>query len=104
VSNPNRPLVSRRSLLVQASLVGALCAVGCAKGPSSCNDVTQLSSDQQNTRTTLGYEDASHEPGKSCAKCSQYQAPPKADQCGTCKVLPGPVHPAGGCRAFTPKA
>ena len=97
--------VSRRLLLLQgASLVGALGLVGCQKGPSSCNDVSKLTGDQQNTRTTLGYEDASHEPGKSCLKCSQYTEAPSADQCGGCKVLPGPVHPNGYCRAFTPKA
>jgi hypothetical protein len=97
--------VSRRLLLLEgASLVGVLGLVGCDKGPSSCNDVSKLTSDQQNTRTTLGYEDASHEPGKSCLKCSQYTTPASADQCGGCKVLPGPVHPNGYCRAFTPKA
>ena len=99
-------VVSRRSLLLQgASLVGVLGAAACAKGPpSSCNDVSSLSSDQQNTRTTLGYADTSTEPGKNCAKCNQYVAPPKIEQCGSCKVLPGGVHPNGYCRAFTPKA
>lgn len=97
--------LSRRSLLLHgASLVGFFGANACQKGPSFCNDVSALGADQQNTRTTLGYEDASDQPGKSCAKCSQYLAPPKMDQCGTCKVLPGPVHPNGYCRAFTPKA
>jgi hypothetical protein len=104
-SKPTEPrLVSRRSLLVQgASLVGLLGAAACSKGPGSCNDVSTLSSDQQNTRSTLGYSDTSPEPGKNCAKCQQYVAPPKADQCGTCKVLPGTVHPNGYCRAFVAK-
>ncbi len=97
--------LSRRSLLVEgASLVGFFGATACQKGPSFCNDVSALSPDQQNTRTTLGYEDASDQPGKNCAKCSQYLAPPKTDECGKCKVLPGSVHPNGYCRAFTPKA
>ena len=97
--------LSRRSLLVHgASLFGLAGVTACAKGPSSCNDVSTLSSDQQNTRTTLGYEDTSDQPGKTCAKCSQYLSPPKMDQCGKCKVLPGTVHPNGYCRAFTPKS
>lgn len=97
--------LSRRSLLVHgASLVGFFGVTACQKGPSSCSDVSALSSDQQNTRATLGYEDLSEQPGKNCAKCSQYLAPPKMDQCGGCKVLPGTVHPNGYCRAFTPKA
>lgn len=106
-TNPGfeRRSVSRRSLLVHgASLVGCFGATACEKGPAFCNDVSTLSSDQQNTRTTLGYEEPSDQPGKNCAKCSQYLAPPKMDQCGKCKVLPGSVHPNGYCRAFTPKS
>ncbi len=98
-------IFSRRSLLVHgASFVGLLGATACKNGPASCNDVSTLSADQQNTRSTLGYEDTSDQPGKTCAKCAQYVAPPKADQCGGCKVLPGTVHPNGYCRAFTPKS
>jgi hypothetical protein len=97
--------VSRRLLLLQgASLLGALGALGCQKGPQSCTDVSKLTEDQKKTRTTLAYEDFSREPGKTCVKCSQYTEPPSADQCGGCKVLPGPVHPNGYCRVFTPKA
>ena len=96
--------LSRRSLLVHgASLVGVLGATACKKGPSSCNDVSGLTPDQQNTRNTLGYIDTSDQPGKNCAKCAQFVAPPKEDACGGCKVLPGTVHPNGYCRAFTPK-
>jgi hypothetical protein len=98
------PRLSRRSLLVHgASLAGLLGATACSKGPASCNDVSSLSADQQNTRSTLGYLDTSDQPGKTCAKCAQYVAPPKADACGGCKVLPGTVHPNGYCRAFTAK-
>jgi hypothetical protein len=97
--------ISRRSLLVQgATLVGALGSAACDKGPSFCNDVSSLPADKQSTRTTLGYEDTSSQPGKNCAKCSQYLPPPKVSDCGQCKVLPGTVHPNGYCRAFTPKS
>ncbi|HTQ05973.1 MAG TPA: high-potential iron-sulfur protein [Polyangiaceae bacterium] len=105
ISALDPPRLSRRSLLVRgASVVGLIGVAGCQKGPSFCNDVSGLAADQQNTRTTLGYEDTSDQPGKSCAKCSQYIAPPEMSRCGNCKVLAGTVHPNGYCRAFTPKA
>jgi hypothetical protein len=104
VSAPPRA-VSRRLLLLEgASLLGVLGVVACQKGPQSCTDVSKLTEVQKSTRTSLGYEDISREPGKTCVKCSQYTEPPSADQCGGCKVLPGPVHPNGYCRVFTPKA
>jgi hypothetical protein len=103
--NTSRHPLSRRLVLLQgASLLGVLGAAACQKGPQSCTDVSKLTSDQKTTRTTLGYEDFSREAGKTCVKCSQYTEPPSADQCGGCKVLPGPVHPNGYCRVFTPKA
>jgi hypothetical protein len=91
------PLSRRLLLLHGASLLGVLGAAACKKGPQSCTDVSKL------TSTTLGYEDFSREAGKTCVKCSQYTEPPAADQCGGCKVLPGPVHPNGYCRVFSPK-
>jgi hypothetical protein len=100
----HRP-VSRRLLLQKgASLLAVLGGAACQKGPQSCTDVSKLTNEQRTTRSTLGYEDFSREAGKNCVKCSQYTEPPSADQCGTCKVLPGPVHPNGYCRVFTPKA
>jgi hypothetical protein len=86
-----------------ASAVALLGAAACNKGPSFCNDVSSLNADQQSARTNLGYEDTTSQPGKTCAKCAQYVAPPKVSDCGHCKVLPGTVHPNGYCRAFTPK-
>jgi hypothetical protein len=86
-----------------ASAVALFGAAACDKGPSNCNDVSSLNADQQAARTTLGYQDASTEPGKNCAKCVQYVAPPKVSDCGHCKVLAGTVHPNGNCRAFAAK-
>jgi hypothetical protein len=97
---------TRRSLLLRgATGLALLGAAACDKGsPSFCNDVSKLTADQQGQRNALGYEDTTTQAGKTCAKCSQYVPPPKASECGGCKVLPGTVHPNGYCRAFTPKA
>jgi hypothetical protein len=97
-------LVSRRSLLAHgASTVALLGTAACSKGPASCNDVSALSADQQTSRSALGYEDKTSQPGKTCVKCAQYVPAEKVSDCGHCKVLPGAVHPNGYCRAFTAK-
>jgi len=85
------------------SAVALLGAAACDKGPSFCNDVSALNADQQAARTNLGYEDATTQAGKNCAKCAQYVPAAKVSDCGHCKVLPGAVHPNGYCRAFTAK-
>lgn len=98
-------VVSRRSLLVHgASSVALFGAAACGKGPSFCNDVSSLSADQQSARQSLGYEDATPQPGRTCVKCSQYVPAEKVSDCGHCKLLPGTVHPNGYCRAYTPKS
>jgi len=84
--------------------VALLGTAACGKGPSFCNDVSALSAEQQTSRTGLGYEDTTSQPGKTCVKCSQYVAAEKVSDCGHCKVLPGPVHPNGYCRAYTAKS
>ncbi len=96
--------VTRRSLLVaSASVLGLVGASGCKKaGPASCTDVSALTPEERNVRTTLGYVDRSPVPGKPCIKCVQYVSPASSDQCGGCKVMKGPVHPAGYCRVFAP--
>jgi hypothetical protein len=97
--------LSRRSLVLHAtSAVVLLGASGCEKAPASCNDVSGLSPEQQSARNALGYEDATPQPGKTCAKCAQYVPAPKVSECGKCKVLPGSVHPNGYCRAFVAKS
>ena len=42
------------------------------------------------------------DPNKACAQCKQW-APPKSEgSCGGCKLLGGPIHPQGTCKAFAP--
>jgi len=97
--------VTRRSLLLtSASVLGLIGASACkTAGPASCTDVSALTPEERKVRTTLGYVDRSPQPGKPCIKCVQYISPPSSDQCGGCKVLKGPVHPAGYCLVFAPR-
>jgi hypothetical protein len=101
-----RPVgMTRRSLLsASAAALGLVGASGCKRAsPASCTDVSSLTPEERNVRTSLGYADRTPVPGKPCIKCVQYVAPPSSDQCGACKVMKGPVHPAGYCRVFAPR-
>ena len=94
----------RRLLLVAPAAFVALALPACAKKePDSCTSTLGLTQDEIKTRTSLGYEDRGPDPNKQCLGCEQYQPPPEADECGTCKVLKGPVHTKGSCNVFTPK-
>ena len=100
--------LSRRDLLQHSAALGAFvvwAGSACNKGPAqfSCTDTTGLSATDVTIRTTLAYVDVSTEPGKSCTNCQQFVAPPAPGTCGTCKVLKGPINPAGYCKSFVAK-
>jgi hypothetical protein len=104
VTQARLPGVTRRSLLIaSASALGLVGASGCkTAGPASCTDVSGLTPEERKVRTTLDYTDRTPVPGKPCIKCVQYVPPASSGQCGGCKVMKGPVHPAGYCRVFAP--
>lgn len=94
--------LSRRELL--AVFPAALVACQRAEAlPASCDDTT-LSAEAQKTRATLGYVEASPYADKSCSACEKFVAPKASGQCGSCKLLDGPIHPRGWCKAFAPKS
>jgi hypothetical protein len=101
-------IFTRRDLLRRSAAFGALALVGasaCSKSKPaalSCTDTSALSPTDLTVRTSLAYVDVSTETGKSCAGCLQF-IPATPDQCGTCKVVKGPINPAGYCKSFTPK-
>jgi hypothetical protein len=99
------PCCSRRRLLVIAPAALAAFAVGaCAKKePESCDSTLGLTQVEINMRKSLGYLDRSKDPNKHCIDCEQYLPPPEKDECGSCKVMKGPVHTKGSCNVFTPK-
>jgi len=101
--------LSRRELLQTSAAVSALTllgAAGCSKSAPAapvCTDTTGLAATDVAIRTSLSYADASPEPGKSCLSCQQFLPAAAAGTCGGCKVLKGPISPAGYCKSFVAK-
>ena len=99
---------SRRQLLGSAATLGAFAVFGataCGKkaAPLSCTDTSALAPADLSVRTALAYVDNSTEPGKSCLNCQQFIPPAAPGTCGSCKVLKGPINPAGNCKSFAAK-
>ena len=42
-------------------------------------------------------------PEKACTRCNQWVGPAERSSCGSCKLLKGPIHPNGTCKAFAAK-
>jgi hypothetical protein len=68
-----------------------------------CDDVTALDDAQKAQRTALGYVEASVQEGKNCTNCQQNVPAADPAACGTCKVVPGPINPAGYCNVWVQK-
>jgi hypothetical protein len=97
-------MISRRSLLVSVS--GLLFTNACKRAgamPSSCEDNSGLSEEERTARTTLAYADRAPDPNKACQSCQQWVAAKADGSCGSCKLLKGPIHPLGTCKAFALK-
>ena len=110
----SRRLFLQRTAMVGAVTVGAgyLAACGGSGGSTEgggetaaldCTDTSALSEDQNLTRESLGYVDASTDPAKNCTNCQQFQAPAAEGSCGTCLVVPGSINPDGNCTAWVEK-
>ncbi|MFP4599147.1 MAG: high-potential iron-sulfur protein [Persicimonas sp.] len=67
-----------------------------------CEQTTGLSDAQNQVRESLQYTDQTPKPEQRCDNCSLYVEPKSAGTCGGCKVVPGPIHPAGWCTAWVP--
>lgn len=90
-----------RRLLLQTSALAATGAlVGCKK-EVECPP-PRITAEEQAQRTALKYVDHTSDENKECGKCQQF-IPDPDDGCGSCKLLKGPIHPAGTCIAFAAK-
>jgi len=94
------PRFGRRHLLTSSALYGASALCAC-KRSETCPPVALAAADTK-LRETLHYTDRSPDAAKLCNGCQQYLPNTDAD-CGGCKLLKGPIHPAGYCTAFSAK-
>ena len=103
--------VSRRHLLSRGATLAAVALFGtaaCGKekpAALSCTDTMGLSTADLTVRGALAYVDYSTEPGKQCLGCQQFlpAVPAVPAACGQCKVVKGPINPAGYCKSFVAK-
>lgn len=93
--------VARRRLLLSCAGLGATLFTGGCKRSETCPP-SQLAPEDSKLRETLKYTDRSPDPQKLCNGCQQYLPNTDAD-CGGCKLLKGPIHPAGYCTLFSAK-
>lgn len=97
--------LSRRHLIAGTAASLFLTTAACKrKLPDACTDTAGLTPDERQARNTLGYSDAPPSPDKTCDGCQQYVVAPTDGACGACKILKGPIHPHGYCKAFAPKS
>ncbi|MFB6262203.1 MAG: high-potential iron-sulfur protein [Bradymonadaceae bacterium] len=73
-------------------------------GKLNCENPEGLSKAKMKTRKNLKYVDKSPKKGKNCLNCNFYVKPKKKGECGSCKVVPGPVHPEGYCTSWAKKS
>jgi hypothetical protein len=66
--------------------------------------VAGLSTEDVLARRKLAYADIANDARKACISCQQFVSPTEDDQCGGCKILRGPIHPGGSCKAFVERA
>jgi len=103
--------VSRRdALLGGAAMTHAVLgcsALGCsvlgcrtARTIPTCTDDKGLAPQAIQARTALAYQDRATTPDRACERCVQWVEAKADGQCGGCKVLAGPISPAGTCKAF----
>jgi len=101
------PGLNRRAALKPLLALSAAAALpislwACSKKPD-CNDVSKLSDAELRTRNEVAkYVDQTLEAAKRCSSCVQFVAP-APNQCGGCKVVPGPINPDGNCTLYVLK-
>lgn len=74
-----------------------------ATAAEGCGDVSGLTDAEVQMRGTLAYVDESEVPDKTCSNCQLYEEADAGSACGGCKVLKGPIAPAGYCNSWAAK-
>jgi FtsP/CotA-like multicopper oxidase with cupredoxin domain len=118
----NRKDFSRRDFLQRASALGVAAVGGSsllaacggneqttpeapatssdAAAEGGCSDLTGLTEQEIQMRNALQYVDETDIPDKRCDNCQLYIPPEGGAACGACKILKGPVAPAGHCTSW----
>lgn len=105
----DKPRLYRREVLrgtAHLAVIGsaALLLHGCKKAEFRCDDVSGLSEEDAKLRASLEYQDRSpFGERKSCSKCAFFRGT-KADACGACTLVQGPIHPLGYCNSWSAKS
>lgn len=79
---------------------GTTGGAGDAASALNCDDPAALNDVDAGTRSALGYIEQSVTEGRDCTNCAQYVVAEEDGGCGTCKVVPGPINPAGWCSVW----
>lgn len=113
-SKPSTAGVSRRRFLQRTLSIGAAGLVGgvlaaCGKkeggDPSDpCGDDSEMSAAEKGVRKSSVYKTKSPHAAKKCDNCTHWIAPEAKAPCGGCKVVKGPIAPAGYCNLWVKKA
>jgi hypothetical protein len=101
-----RDAAKRMLMVLGAAAVAPAALAACGgeeAGGLTCTDTTGLSPAEITTRQTQQYTDVSPHADKDCANCNFYTAG-QPNQCGTCQVIRGPIHPDGYCNLWAAKA
>jgi len=96
--------VSRRRLLHASLGLGTLGPACLKSQPFTCVEAPALSVEQLELRNKLLYRDKASNPALACDLCIQYVEPASGARCGSCKIVPGPMHPQGSCQVFAKKS
>lgn len=97
--------IGRREMLKRtvhlSVLAGAAPALlsACGGGELTCDDDSALSAADRTARQGAHYVDRAPDPSRACERCNFYQAG-AANQCATCTVVRGPIHPQGTCQLW----
>ncbi len=101
----DRGCCSRRSslklLALSAAAIGLEEAACQPAKPLDCSDSPGLVLADRSLRQSLGYVEQSPLAEQRCSGCAQYIGGTLS--CGTCKLLKGPIHPAGYCKVWAAK-
>ncbi|HLG88589.1 MAG TPA: hypothetical protein VKZ79_15485 [Alphaproteobacteria bacterium] len=96
----NDRILTRRGLLACAALTslwGMFATISKAAAETVCADPNFGDPEQ---KKSLHYVEASADPRKTCEDCMYFQS---QGRCGSCRILSGPVNPAGYCDSWSAK-